>query len=137
MSERSIHDNNIYAYSVHCEQQRIVLHTEYRDGGAEEYTDVIFSGVLAHNLECVLPGNILFGIELVDPERIVLQWAELFARLKNYGWPAIEYGEPKELVSLLKQRGIKGYEIGSSFGLSGWVLASDMELIERAARMRP
>jgi hypothetical protein len=62
---RSVHDNNVYAFAVLCEQRRIVLHTEYRDGGAEEYTDVVFDGVVAHHFEDVLEGNILFGVEEV------------------------------------------------------------------------
>jgi len=45
MAERSVHDNNVYAYAVECERQRIVLYTTFRDGDAEEYTDVTFTGV--------------------------------------------------------------------------------------------
>lgn len=135
MSERSVHDNNVYAYIVQCEGRQIVLHTEYRDGGAEEFTDVIFTGVVAHHFECVLHGNILFGITEVEPGDIVPQSAELFARQKSYGWPAIEYGEPQELVSALKSQGVRGFEIASSYGLKGWVLAGAMEVAERTARM--
>lgn len=137
MSERSLHDNNVYAYVVHCEGRRIVSHTEYRYGGAEEFTDVTFTGVVAHHFECVLPGNILFDITEVEPAEIVNGSAELFARRKDDGWPAIEYREPQELALILKQQGIKGFEISSSYGLSGWVLAARMEVAERAARSEP
>ena len=98
---------------------------------------MIFTGVVAHHFECVLPGNILFGITEVDPEQVVQEWAALFARQKNYGWPKIEYGDPQELVSILKRQGVRGYEIGSSYGLSGWVLATRMDVSERAARVEP
>jgi hypothetical protein len=137
MNERSVHDNNVYAYAVECERRRIVLYTEYRDGGVEEYTDVIFTSVVAHHFECVLPGNILFDIKEVEPEEIVGHSADVFTRQKNYGWPAIEYGDPQDLASILKQQGIRGFEIGSSYGLSGWVLATRMEVAERTARMEP
>jgi hypothetical protein len=81
---RSIHDNLIYAYSVLCSRRRIVLHTEFRQGGgasgpAAEHTDVVFDGVLAHHFE-------------------------------------------------------KAFEISSSYGLSGWVLAETMTLRERSGR---
>ena len=133
--ERSVHDNNVYAYAVLCERRRIVLHTEYRDGSVEEYTDVVFTGVVAHHFERVLEGNILFDIEEVDPEYVVTEWAELFARQKNYGWPRIEYAEPQDLVAALRQDGVMGYEIGSSYGLCGWVLATKLDVVRRAARI--
>lgn len=85
MSERSVHDNNVYAYAVLCEHRRIVLHTEYRHGDPEEYTDVVFDGVVAHHFEDVLDGNILFDVGEVDPERIVTEWADLFASRKPTG----------------------------------------------------
>ncbi|HEX8913438.1 MAG TPA: hypothetical protein VF796_13840 [Humisphaera sp.] len=135
MSERSVHDNNVYAYAVLCERRRLVLHTEYRDGDAEEYTDVVFAGVVAHHFEDVLAGNILFGIDEVDPERIVAEWADLFARRKNYGWPRVEYDRQEELVAALRRDGVKGFEIGSSYGLGGWVLAAGMDVVPRAAKL--
>jgi hypothetical protein len=137
MSEQSIHDNNVYAYAVHCEQRRIVLHTEYRDGRAEEYTDVVFSGVVAHHFESPLSGNILFDITQVEPGHIVQTWSDLFDRQKNHGWPAIEYDKPQELISILVGMGVRGYEIGSSYGLSGWVLATQMNLRQRMAKADP
>jgi len=138
MSEISVHDNFVYAYDVHCEQRRIVLHTEFRDRPPAEQTDVIFSDVVAHHFESVLSNNILFGIEEVDPGNIVTAWAELFARQKNYGWPeGFEYRDPQELIILLSQRGLRGYEIGSSYGLGGWVLAAKMEIVQRAAKINP
>jgi hypothetical protein len=136
MSDRSVHDNNVYAYSVLCERRQIVLYTEYRDGGAEEYTDVLFSGVVAHHFEDVMSGNILFGIEEVDVAQLVSEWSDLFGRRKNYGWPdVIEYKDADDLISILRQRGIKGFDIGSSFGLGGWVLATKLDVSKRAEKV--
>jgi hypothetical protein len=126
--ERSIHDNFVYGYAVACEQRQIVLHTEFRDGGAEEFTDVIFSGVVAHHFQDVLTGNILFGIEESDLEQVVQAWGELFAEGKRHGWPdVIEYDAPAHLVAILRERGVKAFEISSSFGLRGFVLGTAME----------
>jgi hypothetical protein len=137
MSEQSVHDNNVYAYAVLCEQRRIVLHTQYRDGSPEEYTDVVFEGVVAHHFEDVLEGNIRFGIDEVDPEHVVRGWADLFGRRRNYGWPRVPYPDPQELVAVLRRDGVKGYEIGSSYGLCGWVLATTMDVVGRPAKMVP
>ena len=134
MSNRSIHDNNIYGYTVDCGQQQIVLHTEFHDAGRQEYTDVIFFRSIAHNFECVLQGNIIFGIEKVEPERIIEEWREVFARQKQYGWPDIEYDDLSELPTILRERDVTGYEISSSYGMRGWVLARTMEICERASK---
>lgn len=134
MPERSIHDNIIYAYSVLCEQRRLVLHTEYRSESVKEYTDVVFKGVVAHYFETVVQRNILFDVSEVSPEKIVREWADLFARQKAYRWPEIEYSDPQQLIAILRSRSIKAFEVGSSYGLSGWVLASSAELVPREAK---
>src|SRR6266487_3004350 len=121
---RSIHDNNIYAYTVACEQKRIVLHTEgYLEGDVREFTDVVFNGVIAHQFENQLPGNILFGIEEGDIAEIIRAKADLFEQGRRYGWPEINAQTNDELARVLVESGIKTYEISSSYGLSGWVAA--------------
>ena len=134
MSRRSVHDNNVYAYGVDCAGRRIVLHTEYREAGEPEFTDVVFTGVLAHHFEDVMRGNILFDVNEIDVADVVARWAAVFSARKHYGWPeAIEYSEPQELPELLRQRNLKAYEIHSSYGLGGWVLAEAVEFRERSA----
>jgi hypothetical protein len=121
---------------VDCEGRRIILFAEFTDSLPWEFTDVTFAGVVAHHFECVLHGNILFDIEEVEPALIVKDWANLFASLKNYGWPAdIPYASPDDLISILRERGVKAFQIGSSYGMTGWVLASTMELVARAAKL--
>ena len=133
--DRSVHDNNLYAYAVICDQRQIMLHTEFVHGSATEYTDVVFSGVVAHYFEDVLSGNILFDINEVDPETIVRERADLFAGRKNYGWPdGIRYRDVDDLVGILRRLGVRGYEIGSSYGMSGWVLAAAMAIRNRETR---
>ena len=135
MPERSIHDNNVYAYAILCEQRRIVLYTEFRNGSADEYTDVIFDDVTAHHLMDALSGNILFGIEQIDAGEIVRGWADLFAERRKYGWPeAIDYETPDELLKILCERGVLGFEIASSYGLHGWVLARAKEVRPRSSK---
>ena len=48
----------------------------------------------------------------------------------------IEYGDAKDLVRILESRGVRGFEIGSSLGLGGWVLATAMELRPRDKRLQ-
>lgn len=130
--ELSIHDNFVYAYTVNCEGRRVVLHTAYRDGEPNEYTDVVFRDVVAHHLDHVLAENILFDIEESDIASLVQANKDLFAESWQYGWPPINYnGDLNKLVEALRAGSIRAFTIGSSYGLSGWVLASSCELVSR------
>lgn len=120
----SVHDNSIYGYYVNCVDRRLTLHTEFRGNDPDEFTDVEFSGVEAHYFEHVLKGNILFDVTEIDVARIVDGFSELFEQSWKWSWPSIDYDGN---LTVLKQRLVElqvcGFEIQSSLGMSGWVLA--------------
>jgi hypothetical protein len=132
MPRPSVHDNFVYAYAVLIDRRQLILHTEYRDTEPNELTDVIFLDVIAHHFEHVGDGAILLDVEEVEPEWVVRQEAEVFARGKNYGWPLPDYKDPADLVRRLKDQGLRGYVISSSFGLNGFVLAREVRYVKRA-----
>jgi hypothetical protein len=134
-SSISVHDKLLYAYSVDCENRRIVLHTRFPTDSPTEYTDVIITGVVAHHFEHVLAGNILFDVTEIPLRDLVTGSAALFAAGKPYGWPdGIEYRDAEELIGILEGRGAHGFEISSSYGMSGWVIAQSMERRKRENR---
>jgi hypothetical protein len=127
-----VHDNHLYAYVVDCENQRIVLHTVFRDREPHEFTDVVFHGVCAHHFEQALPGNILFDVEEIDVDVLVRENASLFEASWRYAWPPIEYrGDLATLTAALRGASIRAYSVSSSLGLSGWVLARTCERYSR------
>jgi hypothetical protein len=131
----SVHDNIVYAYSVDCENRRIVLHTRFPTDASEEFTDVIFTGVIAHHFQNVLSGNILFDVTEVPLRQIVEDWADLFAAEKNQCWPdGIHYSDAGDLIGIFEGRSAHGFAISSSYGMSGWVIAGAMERKERSRR---
>ena len=135
MTTPSVHDNNVYAYSVLAESGQIVLHSEYHETSPVEYTDVVFSGVVAHHFECSLKGNILFDIDEVDLRAVLEEYAPLLQRLKNYGWPIlVQYNDLQDLERILRERGTQAYMLSSSLGLSGFVLASNVEYRQRESK---
>jgi hypothetical protein len=129
---RSIHDNNVYSYIVDCERKRITLHTSYRDSEPHEFTDIVFSDVVAHYFEHVLPGNILFAIDEVELHALLVENSELFERSWRYAWPNQDYkGDLDHLAKRLRDHSVKAFKLQSSYGLSGWVLAGNYELLAR------
>jgi hypothetical protein len=135
--EPSVHDNIVYAYSVDCEGRRLVLHTAFRDREPHEFTDIVFREVIAHYFEHVLPGNIIFDVEEWDVAALVRENEQLFADSWRYGWPPVEYdGDLSRLVEALKATSVRAYSIGSSYGLSRWVLAGSCERVSRSEAAR-
>jgi hypothetical protein len=127
--EISIHDSTLLSYTVDCQKHRITLHTSFMDCDLHELTDVLFSGVVAYHFENDSFGTILFDIFEAPIEEIYADNQELFARSKDYGWPVIHYNTEQDLMNNLNERHVKGYRIGSSIGLSGFILAEEMHLV--------
>jgi hypothetical protein len=136
--ELSVHDNVLYGYTVVSDQDQsrsytITLYTEFLDRPPVEYTDIVFTGVVAHHFESELPNGILFDVEETDLERTYEDDQELFERLKTYGWPCT-YTTADDLVATLKAKHIKAFAISSSYGLDGWVWAEQMTKVQRDSR---
>jgi hypothetical protein len=128
----SIHDNDVYAYVVDCEHCRLILHTSYLDGESKEFTDVVFTGVVAHFFEYILSRNILFAIEEMEPKSVVEKYAEMFKESWRYGWPLLDYkGDLSVLQNWLGEHSIRAFDVQSSYGLSGWVLAAKCDFVSR------
>lgn len=120
----------ILFYTVESEQKRIRFSTVYyRDPAPDEHTDVVFEGVLAYYFENDTLGTIIFDIEETSAEQIYDDNAGLFERLKNYGWPALQYKSKDDLLARLQSEGYRAFGIASSYGMTGFVLANQMRFV--------
>lgn len=120
-----IHDNVLLSYTVDSAERRITLQTLYNQ---KERTDVVFSGVLAYHFEGDSLRTILFDIYEVSLEQLLGEYAALFERRRNYGWPVLVYGSHDELLQKLRLYDVKAFEVRSSYGLDGFVLAQELAL---------
>jgi hypothetical protein len=136
-TERSVHDNFVYAFSVDCEGRRLVLHTAHRDREPHQLTDIVFRDVVAHHVEHVLPQNVLFDVEETELTTVVHENERLFADSWRYCWPPVEYqGDVDALIRALVAASVRAYSIASSYGLCGWVLAGACERVPRSEPAR-
>jgi hypothetical protein len=104
------------------------MKTEYSDNLVFEKTDVVFSDYLAHAFEDEMTYNIIFDIEECPVNRFAEIERELLKARKNRCWP-VAYETETELINYLQSNQYKAFEVNSSIGLSGWVLAKQMEII--------
>jgi hypothetical protein len=120
----SIHDNLLISYEVHCEKRIITLRTEYRvENEPTEFTNVVFEGVEGYHFENDAFGNIIFELATVPAEQFLTEYgaqiSELYRMNGSPTWAANLLSAP----SYLHEKGIQGFILSSSLGLSGWVLA--------------
>lgn len=123
MQEPSIHDNRVIAYEVDGERRQIVLHTRFGDRAPWEHTDLIFDGVLAYHFEHDNFANILFDVVEVSIPQLVNAWRPLFEDGSRYVWPGSWNQSPEAAIQHFLAKGAKAFEVSSSFGLGGWVVA--------------
>ncbi|MGH0512119.1 MULTISPECIES: hypothetical protein [Bacillus cereus group] len=122
----SVHDNIIVSYQVNLEKEEIHIHTLTESG---RNVNIIFSGVLAHFFETHLSSSIIFNI---DEGRLLDFFQEnkkLLEEQKNYCWPML-YDNITELEETLIKENYVYYNICASYGLSGWVLAKKLEILD-------
>jgi hypothetical protein len=128
MQTQSVHDNRIIAYEVDAERRRIILHTRFDDRTPTEYTDVMFDGVLAYRFENDNFGNIIQGIEETSLSQLLSDNRNVFEDGKKYGWPGVWNESPEASLYYFESNRAKAFEISSSFGLDGWVIAESCRL---------
>lgn len=84
--------------------------------------DITFHGVLCHHLESVQQSNTIFDIVETTVALVEADYAHVFAHLKNQGWPRLEKDDAS-LTDLVSRNGLTVYEISSSYGMTGFVVA--------------
>jgi len=129
--EISVHDNRLIAYHVLAKECRIVLETEFRDRAPHEYTDVVFEDVLAYHFENDLFGTIIFDIEEVDLNALLKEHAQMFELGWRQGWPRGWDSRKEDIESFTQRLEVRAFDLSSSYGMSGWVIAKRMIKIKK------
>lgn len=125
----SVHDNHLVSYEVDGVGKRIILHTEYVYGEEPyEKTDVVFEGVIDHYFRNPILPSIVFDIEEVEIQAILIRDKDLIDEgHKIGGWPSFWKDSADEMLEAITSRGCKMFEVSSSYGLDGWVAAASCE----------
>lgn len=129
----SVHDNHLVAYSVLAKEKKITLQTEFLDREPHELTDVVFEDVLAYHFENDLFGTIIFDVEEVDLAVLLKEYAPMFEAGWRYGWPRGWEKEKEEIEIFARHLGMRAFELSSSYGMSGWIIAKSMSKVRKEA----
>ena len=118
-----LHDNRVLRYCADFEAHTLHMDTQTESG---EKISVHFTGLLAHWFENVIQDNILFGMDEITVDAFFEQYKDLLGGTISYGFPACCSIE--ELRERMEREHIRVFVIDSSLGLSGFVLAQEVEL---------
>ncbi len=121
-------DLYLASYSVSCERReiRMVAKSDPRDEPL--VTEIIFTDVVAYFFEHDNFSSILGWIIERPLTGFLRQHAEDFERgSTESGWPRSWRGSVEDYISELQASSTLAFEIQSSYGIGGWVLARDYE----------
>ena len=112
------------------------MHTRFPFATGDEFTDVVFDNVLIQYFEDAQFGeqNILFDVGETPLSNFIEQMKEVLDSKRNYRWPPLQYGDFPDLEVQLSKLGVRAFQISTSLGLSGWVLAKSCRRERRTTR---
>jgi len=127
----SLHDDFLVSYQVNCETRQIKLYAKRDPRLVEENGKqvrvVTFNGVEGYQFENDAFGNIIFTLEEIPVEHLLADHGPRIAEsYRSAGAPGPWAADLASAAQTLAARGIKGFVISSSYGLSGWVLAQEV-----------
>jgi hypothetical protein len=127
----SVHDGRLISYEVECEARTITLRTERREKGtAEQFANIILTGVQAYHFRNDAFGNIIFGLEKVPIELFLKEHAaEILASYRMAGSPGPWAKDLVDAARHLGQEKAQAFVLSSSYGLDGWILAREVSVV--------
>jgi hypothetical protein len=126
----SIHDHSLIEYRVNLSERQVTLITLPEQARSQPGMDpvvTVFDGLEGHHFERVSSGVIFSDIfELPLPAFLQEHQDEFTEGHRLVGAPGWWQGSVLAAEVYLKSRGARAFEIDSSYGFSGWVLAASV-----------
>jgi hypothetical protein len=122
----SLHDWYLVSYGVRCEARQITLVARTWEKAGSIRT-IAFSGVEGYVFRNDGLGNIIFALEEIPVEQLLSQFsAQIAESYRLAGAPGPWAGDLGSAAQVLAAKGVRGFILSSSYGLSGWVLAKEV-----------
>jgi hypothetical protein len=119
-----VHDSLLVAYSISVETHELILSLQPHHGSSPRPFNVVFEGVAAHYFPAPMLPAILAEVFSVSAEQLLSEhWQVIERGYKAVGWPGPWADTFANATNFAQSSGVQGFQIESSYGLSGWVLA--------------
>lgn len=125
----NLHDYKILSYTVNLEKSSILLLVCGENKNVDTIQQVVFSDVLCHNFQVELQGSVISDLLEHNISTFIKNNINLLKINQQYCWP-IFYKNINELEKFLTVNNYIYFEITSSYGLNGWILAKNIIFID-------
>jgi hypothetical protein len=125
-----VHDSQVLAYSADSRVCEVLLHLRAGPEGAPLF-DLKFNGAVAHQFPYPQMPSWVFGLTSI-PARELLEreWSVIAEGFRLVGWPGNWAETLEKAVSYCEAAELTGFDLESSFGIEGWVLARSVERVD-------
>jgi hypothetical protein len=129
----SFHDDFLVSYEVDCEARRIRFRAKADDrveaNKGLPIRAIVFEGVEGYQFENDAFGNIIFSLECVSVEQLLAVYgSKIMESYRQAGAPGPWAADIAAATQSLGAKGVQGFLLSSSYGLSGWILAKDVRV---------
>lgn len=136
--EPCLHDWSVYGLRFFAQEELLVLHAESAHlGPSQRFVDVEFRGVSAQALTRFHFQNVIADLSELDGNEFAAGWNELPASPRSdlrECFSDVAHAPDAEWLVRHRQR---CFELSSSNGMHGFVIARDVRITPRAARLVP
>jgi hypothetical protein len=128
MENANVQDNQIFKYTVDFEKQELLLNTRSK---TNEFTDILFSDLIAYFFEDTITSCTILDLEEWPAEDFISYLGETYLmEHRKYDWP-FEFDDLADFKTKLSGAGITIYNLASSHGMSGFILAKSLKYIPK------
>jgi hypothetical protein len=125
------HDSLLVGYAVDLQREEIQLSLQPHHGAAQGPFQLVFRGVAAHSFPHPhLPAIMAAVIAGSAAALIARHWPEVVVGFAANGWPGPWASTLESAQQFCASRKLQGFEVESSYGLFGWVLALSAEVVD-------
>jgi len=124
-----VHDSQVIAYAVDSIANEVLLHLRAGPEGSPLF-GLKFHGAIAHRFPHPLMPSWVFGLVEVPAEKLLVrEWECIAEGFRLVGWPGPWADSLENAVAHCDGNAVVGYDLETSYGMHGWVLASSVERI--------
>jgi len=122
----NIENNQVLSYQVDIINRTLRILTKSADG--KNHIDITFTGLLSHRFEDVILSNLLYEISQFTIDYFIAANKEVINESLEYGYPAQKMDNIGALKDFLKKEKYKIFDITSTLGLCGEVIAKEISI---------
>jgi hypothetical protein len=128
----SFHDHWLTGHTVDGEKGLLIfrLSEDPRSTEKPRLVDLVFEGLQDYFLEHDLGVNVVYSIQEKALDSFLAENQERFKEQSKWGWPKFWKGDVEKTHAFLSKNQSRSWGLETSYGLSGWVVATRVQ--ERA-----